>query len=46
MNMANAKSFSVLPPISSSDRIGMSTTSEVLTDRMRTWFIDMLTTPA
>ena len=37
-NMANAKSFSVSPPKISSDRIGRSTTSEVFTERMNTWF--------
>ena len=37
-NIANAKSFSVSPPKSSSDRIGRSTTSDVFTERMNTWF--------
>ena len=45
-NMANAKSFSVVPPKNSRDRIGSSTTSEVLTDRISTWLRDMSTTPA
>ena len=39
-NIANAKSFSVSPPNSSSDRIGSSTTSDVFTERMNTWFSD------
>ena len=34
MNIANAKSFRVCPPNSSSDRMGSSTTSEVFTDRI------------
>ena len=38
MNIANAKSFSVSPPKSSNDRIGSSTTSEVFTERINTWF--------
>ena len=37
-NIANAKSFSVSPPNNSRDRIGSSTTSEVFTERMNTWF--------
>ena len=39
-NIANAKSFSVSPPKSNNDRIGRSTTSDVLTERMNTWFSD------
>ena len=45
MNSANAKSFRVWPPKSSSDPMGSSTTSEVFTDRIRVWFKDMFTTP-
>ena len=41
-SIANAKSRSVSPPNSSSERIGSTTTSEVLTDRMSTWFIESL----
>ena len=46
MNMANAKSFSVSPPNSSSDRMGSSTTSEVFTERMNTWFMEWFTVSA
>ena len=45
MNRANAKSFRVEPPNSSSDRIGSSTTRDVFTERINTWFRDVLTTP-
>ena len=44
-NIANAKSFSVSPPNSSRDRIGSSTTSDVFTDRISTWFSERSTTP-
>ena len=44
-NIANAKSFSVSPPNSSSDRIGRSTTSDVFTERMNTWFKESSTVP-
>ena len=42
MNIANAKSFSVWPPNSSSDRIGSSTTSDVFTDRISIWFSEQV----
>src|SRR3954454_767050 len=45
MNIANAKSFSVWPPNSSSDRIGKSTTRDVFTDRITVWFNERSTTP-
>src|SRR5205823_5827429 len=44
-NRANAKSFRVEPPNSRSDRIGSSTTNDVFTDRINTWFSEMFTTP-
>ena len=34
-----------VPPNSSNDRIGSSTTSEVFTERMTVWFSDRSTTP-
>src|SRR5439155_6099812 len=44
-NSANAKSFNVCPPNNNNDPIDSNTTRELLTDRIRVWFKDMVTTP-
>jgi hypothetical protein len=46
ISIANAKSFSVSPPNNRSDRIGSTTTSDVFTDRISTWFMDRFATPS
>ena len=44
-SIANAKSLRVSPPNSNSDRMGITTTSDVFTERMIVWLSERLTTP-